>query len=91
MKELVTLAAAAIFALSPVSGAWAVDIINEDNEAHVIFVGNGSDAEEVEIDGNQTLQGICSSCDLLLEDDEPLSVKGDQIVVIKNGKIFIRS
>ncbi len=91
MKALVTLAAAAVFALAPVSGAWAVDVINEDNEAHVIFVGNGSDAEEVEIDGNQTLEGICDACEILLEDNEPLSVKDDQIVVIKNGKTFIRS
>ena len=90
MKKFVSLAVAAVIATLPVSGAWAVDIVNEDADGITLLVRSGDDARDVEIGGNQTLQGVCDACEVTLDDGEPVKASGDQVVVIKGGKATIR-
>ena len=78
MKTFVTFAAVAALAVMPLSGAWAVDVVNQD-----------ADVKDVEIGGNQTIENICDACEVTLDDGDPVKAEGNQVVTIKGGKATI--
>jgi len=89
MKTFVTFAAVAALAVMPLSGAWAVDVVNQDADGYTLLVGSGDDVKDVEIGGNQTIENICDACEVTLDDGDPVKAEGNQVVTIKGGKATI--
>lgn len=90
MKHMLPIAAA-IFALGFAGTSQAVDVVNEDQTTHQVVITQGEDAEAFDLEGGQSLADICDKCLLQVGDSEPVSTEGDQVAVIKGGKIEIKS
>lgn len=89
MKRILTAGAAAI-ALTLSTGAFAVDVVNEDAEAHQLSVNINGMESLVDVPANSTLKGVCEKCSLSLDGEESYEVAGDQTAMIKDGKLQIQ-
>ncbi|MDH5748940.1 MAG: hypothetical protein OEY85_06490 [Rhodospirillales bacterium] len=86
MMRPITLGFAALLALTPLSGAFAVDVINQDGEDHTLIISAGETQKEMVIKAGETLTKICESCTIQLNEEEPLEAQEDEVVTIKEGK-----
>lgn len=84
------MAGAMALALALPTAAFAVDIVNEDGEAHQLVVGINGAESLVDVPANSTLTGICEKCSLSLDGEESYEVAGDQTAMIKDGTLKIR-
>jgi len=85
---------AGIAALALVAGtmaAQAVDVVNEDENTHEIIVETEGNAKAIEILPGETLPSLCGKCTISLEDSDTVEIEGDQVAVIKGGKLQLRS
>lgn len=89
MKKTLLVAVVALFASAPLTAALAVDVVNEDDQSHVLLINGDDGSKEVDIAGGQTISGICKSCAISVGDGDPVSVEGDDVVSIKGGKAAI--
>jgi len=90
MKHVLPIAVA-IFALGFAGTGNAVDVVNEDTATHQVVVTEGDQAEAIDLQGGQSLADICEKCLLQVGESDPVSIEGNQVAVIKNGKIEIKS
>lgn len=84
------MAGAMALALALPTGAFAVDVVNEDAEAHQIVVGIDGAESLVDVPANSTLADICEKCSLSLDGEESYDAAGDQTAMIKDGTLKIR-
>lgn len=89
MKRIL-MAGAAALALSLPTGAFAVDVINEDAEAHQLSVTINGAESLVDVPAGSTLKSVCEQCSLSLDGEETFDAAGDQTAMIKNGKLKIQ-
>lgn len=89
MKVLPFIGAAAI-ALALAAPAKAVDVTNEQETEIQLTVSDSEGSEMVNIAAGETIPNLCEKCKLVLG-DEALNVQGDQVAVIRGGKLSIRS
>lgn len=82
--------AAAIFAFGIAGTALAVDVVNEDPTTHQIVITEGTDSEAFDLNAGQSIADICGKCLLQVGEDDPVSTEGDQVAIIKDGRIEIR-
>ncbi len=86
MKKIALTAIAAFFAAAPFITAHAVDVVNQDDQEHLVFFGTDDDSKEASIAPGETLAGLCEACSIQINDEEPVIAEGAQVVVIKDGK-----
>ena len=67
----------------------AVDLKNEDSRSYNIKVKEGPATTSSSIDGNTTRLTICSDCSIQVEGVGSIEASGDEVVVIKDGKLSI--
>lgn len=89
MKHALPLAAA-FFAFGFAGAANAVDVVNEDPTTHQVVVTEGEDSESIDVTGGQSIADICGKCVLQVGESDPVQIEGDQVAVIKDGRIEIR-
>ena len=89
MKVLPFIGAAAM-ALVLAAPAMAVDVSNEQETEVQLTVSDSEGSEMVNIAAGETIPNLCEKCKLVLG-DETISVQGDQIAVIRGGKLSIRT
>ncbi|MBL6933272.1 MAG: hypothetical protein ISR45_10010 [Rhodospirillales bacterium] len=87
MKKVLFVMAVAAISTLPMSGARAVDIVNDDDTSHSISVGIEGDFQEFEIAAGETLKNVCQECIIQIGDGEPVIAEGDQLIVINDGKL----
>jgi len=75
--------AASLFALP----LGAVDVVNQDEEDRLITVTDENGTEEIVVGPGETLADICETCKIQLEGGQPVDVKADEVVVIKNNSM----
>ncbi|MEL0019977.1 MAG: hypothetical protein VW709_08865 [Rickettsiales bacterium] len=73
------------------ANAQAVDVVNEDQVPYEIVVQDDNGLRVLEISPGQSLKNICVSCALTIPTDEPLEAQDKDIVLIKDGKMDIKS
>ncbi|MEQ8229819.1 MAG: hypothetical protein RIA64_17175 [Rhodospirillales bacterium] len=89
MKVLPLIGAAALlFAVA--APAHAVDVTNEQDTDIQLTVSDSEGSEMVNVAAGETIPNLCEKCKLVLG-EESLNVEGDQIAVIRSGKISIRT
>ncbi len=91
VKHVLLAGAAALALVTGTMAAQAVDVVNEDENTHEIIVETEGNAKTIEILSGDTLTGICAQCFLSIGDSDAIEVEGEQIAVIKGGKLQLRS
>ncbi len=89
MKRVLTAGATAL-ALTLSTGAFAVDVVNQDAEAHQLTVSINGTETEVDVPAGATLKGVCEQCALSLDGEELYEAAGEQVAMIKDGKLKIQ-
>jgi len=89
MKRILAAGAAAL-ALTLSTGAFAVDVVNQDTEAHQLSVIVNGAESLVDVPAGATLAGVCEQCALSLDGEESYDVAGGQTAMIKDGKLSIQ-
>lgn len=85
MKTYFVAAATALaFAFSP-AGAQALEIVNQDEQNHVVILATDDGEKEIEIAAGETANEDCTKCIVQVGEGEPMEVQGDAVVVIKDG------
>jgi hypothetical protein len=69
-------------------GAFAADLRNEDGKRYEVKVHEGSTTRNTWIDGNSTVIGICSSCEVEVVGIGKVKISGSDRLVIKDGKLL---
>ncbi len=87
MKKILFVMAAAAIAMLPITGAFAVDITNQDDVNHVVSIGNNGDLSELEVGAGETMIDVCEACTVQIGDDVPVQAQGEQVVIIIAGKL----
>ncbi len=87
MKKTLFVMAAAAIAILPITGAFAVDIANQDDVNHVVSIVSNGDLAKIEVAAGETMTDVCDSCTVQIGDDEPVVAQGEQMVVIIDGKL----
>jgi len=91
VKHVLLAGAVALALVSGTMAAQAVDVVNEDENTHEIIVETDGNAQAVEILAGETLPSLCGKCTISLGDTDPVEIEGDQVAVIKGGKLQLRS
>jgi len=94
MKYLLLAGAAALAVAAAGFPAQAVDVVNEDPGTHEVFVSKGEsdEATMIELLPGNTAKGVCDRCTLDIgQGGETVQAEGNQIAVIKDGKLLIRT
>ena len=89
MKVLPFIGAAAI-ALAFAAPVHAVDVTNEQDTEVQLTVSDNDGSELINLAAGETIPNLCEKCKLVVG-DESLNVEGDQVAVIRNGKISVRA
>ena len=76
---------AALLALFPAVGSFAVDILNEDNASYTLKVRDKSGERKIEIQPGEWLRDICGSCSIMLEEQDSVEAISDDLIVIREG------
>lgn len=87
VKTFIGTAAVALAFAAP---AFAVDVTNEQDTEVQLTVSDNDGSELVNIAAGETIPNLCEKCKLVVG-EESLSVEGDQVAVIRNGKISVRT
>jgi len=91
MTRFLIAGTAALAIVAFAAGSYAVDVTNEDQQTHfVTLIGDGGFAQQHEILAGQTLKGICEKCSVSLDGEESFDVTGDQVAMIKDGKLLVQ-
>jgi hypothetical protein len=84
---------AAPLAISLISEAQALTLINRDTVSQTVQINEGGDeavTSEIAIEMNQTVDGIClEGCILALENGVQEGFEGNETVIIENGDFVI--
>lgn len=80
-----TLFLAAVVAVVAVP-AWAVDVINEDDEEYVLELDDGKALKTVTIGPKQTLPSVCGDCVITLGDSSA-DAEEAKVVMIRDGRV----
>ena len=80
----------AAVALALVAPAFAVDVTNEQATEVQLTVSDNDGSELVNLAAGETIPNLCEKCKLVVG-EESLNVEGDQVAVIRNGKISVRT
>lgn len=83
--------AIAMVAFGFFAAANAVDVVNEDLDTHQIIVTDSGEPTSFELAGGESILDLCEKCSVQIGETDPVTAESDQIVVIKGGKIDIRS
>lgn len=89
MKRLL-MAGAAALALSLPAAGFAVDVTNQDDKAHQVTVKTDGAEKLIDVPAGETLKGVCEKCSLSLVGEDGVEAAGDQIAMIKSGKLTIQ-
>lgn len=88
LNRILTAGAAALALLT--AGTAAVDVTNQDQESHHLFVVIDDHVGLITVPAGQTLNLICAKCLVSLDDDNDTGVAGNQVAVIRNGKLTVQ-
>lgn len=83
--------AAAVVAFGFSTAANAVDVVNEDLNTHQIVVIDDGETTSFELASGESILDLCEKCSVQIGVTDPVTAEGDQVAVIKGGKIDIRS
>jgi hypothetical protein len=89
MKRTLLAGAAALALATLSSGAHAVDVVNHDQMVHELQITIDWKDAVLEVPAGQTLKDICEKCSLSLDGEESFDLSGDQVAMIRNGKLKI--
>ena len=81
---------AAVIALAFAAPVHAVDVTNEQDTDIQLTVSDSEGSELVNIAAGETVPNLCEKCKINLG-EESVSVEGDQIAVIRGGKLSVRN
>tara|TARA_B100000424_G_scaffold227972_1_gene188967 strand:- start:32 stop:334 length:303 start_codon:yes stop_codon:yes gene_type:complete len=87
VKTFIGTAAVALALAAP---AFAVDVTNEQDTEVQLTVSDNDGSELINLAAGETIPNLCEKCKLVVG-DESLNVEGDQVAVIRNGKISVRA
>ena len=87
VKTFIGTAAVALALAAP---AFAVDVTNEQDTEVQLTVSDNDGSELVNLAAGETIPNLCEKCKLVVG-EESLNVEGDQVAVIRNGKISVRT
>lgn len=68
---------------------WAVDLKNEDSSSYELKIHDGPTTTHSSIDGNTTRTSICSDCKIEVVGVGTIEASGDDVVIIKDGKLSV--
>lgn len=89
MRAGFAMAGAVVLAVLPVDGLRAVELVNEDRNPYEVLVQDDHGQRFVEVAGGQRLRSLCSACAVGIETDDPIEVRGAEVVLIKDGKLQV--
>lgn len=72
------------------TAANAVDIVNEDPDTHQIVVTDSGESTSFELASGRAILDLCEKCSVQIDGTDSATAEGDQVAVIKDGKIDIR-
>ena len=79
---------AALLALFPASGSFAVDILNEDETPYTLTISSENGEKDLKIQPDEFLKDVCDKCTVTLEDLDVVEVDSDEVVVIRDGTLI---
>jgi hypothetical protein len=88
MKIIIQIVKLCALSLVLMLGAFAADLRNEDGKRYEVKVHEGSTTRNTWIDGNSTVIGICSSCEVEVVGIGKVKISGSDRLVIKDGKLL---
>jgi hypothetical protein len=90
MIRMLTAGAVAIVLTVAGVDAKAVDIANEDEQPYQLQVNIDGDEKVIFVPAGETVTGICEECSLSLDGEDTVDAKGDQVAMIRNGKLTVQ-
>lgn len=87
MKHFLLSSAAALSLILVTVPAQAVDVSNLDETTFLLTVDESGTEQTIEIFAGETLEGVCEQCKITTEDGQSLELSGNQVAIIKGGKL----
>lgn len=87
MKKIGLITKFLIVSLLLAASVAAGDLRNEDGKRYEVKVHESSTTRNTWIDGNSSVQSICSNCEIEVVGIGRIRISGSERAVIKNGKL----